>query len=856
MNLNFIFTPDSFIVDEVNVKSQAEQKLMHAFQEHKYESLYALAFQSGEYTPTGTFLSALAHRFVDTISSQSEIEVAREDTVIEIDDDLINTLLAQVPFAIGSEFINESWIRHNMSELNHVFHDELASFAGDVSLYFEEKLQDLKVAKRIYFHLVDHFFDEEYPFAFMATYATKDAQGRIRHRPLEAALTEYKKDQGQLIALLSSLNKASSKVKEVRDLMDSGELFHPLRLSVKEACALLKQVPVIESCGIKCRVPNWWKKKQSSIGMSVKLGDKEPSLMGLDSLLSMRPSLVVNGHELTKKEIAYLLKQEEGLTYLNGTWVEVNHKRLEELLAKLEHYDGTMSLKEALTSSSLKDEAGDEIQITNGQWLRHFKTLLRKPEETNVNVPQDLHATLRPYQLTGYKWLSMMDTYGFGACLADDMGLGKTLQVISFLEGLREKKQAHALLIVPASLLGNWESELNKFAPDLDFVILHTSRVKVIKEYQEHIPFLTITTYALATKIMPLSEGNWDVLILDEAQAIKNPKTKQSVGIKKLNARMRIAMTGTPIENDYSNLWSLFDFLNKGLLGTLSEFKAFTNELSEDPGNIAKLRNMVAPFILRRLKTDSSIIKDLPDKVEVTDHIQLSKKQVALYNSEVESLKTEIETVEAKQRRGVVLKYITRFKQICNHPDQFAHDEVFKPNDSGKFEMLKDVCTTILDKRERVLVFTQYKELCEPLSHYLEGIFHKKGFIINGSTPVKERQKLVEAFNGENYIPYMVLTVKAAGTGLNLTAANHVIHFDRWWNPAVENQASDRAYRIGQTKKVIVHKFVCVGTIEEKVDEMITKKQKMANDILASTGENWITDLNNRELIDLFTLEV
>jgi non-specific serine/threonine protein kinase len=856
LHLHFIFTPESFQVDDLNVKNKGDLALMERFQSDKYASLYALAFQNEIDTPTGRFLTSVAKAFVDTISRQSEIEVAREETKIELDEDIIDHLLSQVPFAIGSEFINEKWLRLNMKALNQVFHDELKDFNGPVSLYFEEKLQDLKVAKRIYFHLVDYLYNEEYPFAFMATYATKDAQGRIRHRPLEAALTQYKKDQGQLIALLSSLNKASSKVKEIRDLMDSGELFHPIRLTVKEAYALLKQVPVIESCGIKCRVPNWWKRKQSSIGLSLKLGEKEPSLMGLDSLLNVKPSLEVNGHTLTKAEIQALLKQEEGLTYLNGNWVEVNHKRLEELLEELEHYDGTMSLKEALTSSSLTDESGEEIQITNGEWLRSFKTQLRKPETLEMSAPDDLQATLRPYQVQGYKWLSMMNTFGFGACLADDMGLGKTLQVISFLEKMRESQESHALLIVPASLLGNWESELKKFAPHLDFTILHTSRSKVIKAYQEHIPFLTITTYGLATKIAALSERKWDALILDEAQAIKNPKTKQSVGIKKLSSRMRIAMTGTPIENDYSNLWSLFDFLNKGLLGTLNEFKAFTNELAQDPGNISKLRAMVSPFILRRLKTDSSIIKDLPDKVEVTDHIQLSKKQVALYNQEVDNLKETIVKVPPKERRGLVLKYITRFKQICNHPDQFAHDEIFKPSDSGKFEMLKDVCEIILEKRERVLVFTQYKELCEPLSHYLESIFHKKGLIINGSTPVKKRQAYVEAFNGETYIPYMVLTVKAAGTGLNLTGANHVIHFDRWWNPAVENQASDRAYRIGQTKKVIVHKFVCTGTIEEKVDEMIAKKQKMANDILASAGENWITDLDDRELVDLFTLEV
>lgn len=483
---------------------------------------------------------------------------------------------------------------------------------------------------------------------------------------------------------------------------------------------------------------------------------------------------------------------------------------------------------------------------------------MRQPRHIQKqSLPEDFDATLRHYQQEGYNWLNIMYTFGFGACLADDMGLGKTIQVIAFLEKLREEDaDAKCLLVVPASLLGNWESEMRKFAPDLHYFILHSSKIKDYQAYQEDNPYLTITTYGMASKIEGLSQRDWNVLILDEAQAIKNPITKQTKTMKKIPARFRIAMTGTPIENDYSNLWSLFDFLNKGLLGSFDQFKRFSKTIEDYPENTTKLRNLVSPFILRRLKTDKSIISDLPDKIEIVDHVNLSKRQIVLYKKQVEQLKEDIETAQGMERRGIVLSYITKFKQICNHPDQFNHDISFKAIDSGKYQMLKELCTTIYEKRERVLVFTQYREMCEPLSQYLASIFHKEGYIINGSTPIKKRTEIVNKFQSEHYIPYIVLTVKAAGTGLNLTAANHVIHFDRWWNPAVENQASDRAYRIGQKKKVFVHKLVSTGTIEEKIDELITSKQSLANNILSINDQINITEMSNDELINLFQLEV
>ena len=317
---------------------------------------------------------------------------------------------------------------------------------------------------------------------------------------------------------------------------------------------------------------------------------------------------------------------------------------------------------------------------------------------------------------------------------------------------------------------------------------------------------------------------------------------------------MRSAMTGTPIENELANLWSLFDFLDKGLLGTSAEFHDYCAGLREHPEGYARLKAMISPFMLRRLKSDKRIISDLPDKWETVDYVGLSKKQVVLYRKLVADLEERLKEAEGIERRGLVLASILKLKQICNHPDQYLGQQEFAPGDSGKFQMLQELCETIYEKRERVLVFTQFKEITGYLAEFLETIFHTKGYVIHGGTPAAKRTQIVETFQGEDYVPFVVLSVKAGGTGLNLTGANHVIHFDRWWNPAVENQATDRAYRIGQTRNVMVHKLVCQGTIEEKIDAMLSAKRELAEQVIGSGGEKWITEMSNEELMSVLRL--
>lgn len=860
--LQFLFTEDSFLLDDVQVmNNHSVMKYCEAFKENKYKALYEMGFQELHgLSLSVSFLHMSAETYLDELLRHSELEIAREQIYVEVSEDVFTKLRKAVPFAIGSEHIDKEWIQRLFDHLTGIFSEEIAQYEGSVQLYLAEKSQHLQVAQRIFFHLVDHPDDKEYPFAFLATYATKDSAGHVRHMPLKHALVEYQNDRVKLIGLLSCLNKAAELSELISHFMETGEMFHPIGLRVDEAYRLLTKVPQIEACGILCRVPNWWKKKYSSVSMQVTVGDKEPKLLGFESILSMTPSLIVNGQRLTEEDIRRLLEEEEGLVWLKGQWVEVDHKRLLELLERFKEYDGSITMKDALRIQ-MDAQDSDEIEdgITNGEWLQELMQNLRTPSRLKKKeLPKKFDATLRPYQMNGYQWLHYMNTLGFGACLADDMGLGKTVQVLAYLEELYEKDtDAKVLLVVPASLIGNWSNEIERFTPKMDYHILHGRGAPILsKEIEENVSFLTITTYGMASRVEALKKITWTCVILDEAQAIKNPVTKQTKAIKELSASMRIAMTGTPIENDLINLWSLFDFLNKGLLGSYSEFQIFARRVMEKPEYSLKLRNMVSPFILRRLKTDKSIISDLPDKIEMVDHVQLTKRQVALYRKLLNDVEDKLESSTGMERRGLILSTISKMKQICNHPDQFTHDVNYLPKESGKFAMLKELCETIFEKRERVLVFTQYREICDYLADYLETVFHKRGFVLHGGTPIKERNHIVDAFNGEEYIPYIVLSVKAAGTGLNLTSANHVIHFDRWWNPAVENQASDRAYRIGQKKNVFVHKFVSEGTVEEKIDKLITSKKALADNIITTGKESWITELNNEELMSLLRLEL
>jgi len=447
------------------------------------------------------------------------------------------------------------------------------------------------------------------------------------------------------------------------------------------------------------------------------------------------------------------------------------------------------------------------------------------------------------------------------------MGLGKTIQVIALLLLMKREggKAGPALLVLPASLLSNWESEIKKFAPALTFQFAHPSgassedlkKAAADPEAILSTVDVVLTTYGMVSRQQWLSMVNWSLVVLDEAQAIKNPSARQTRAVKQLKVQARIVLTGTPVENRLTDLWSIFDFLCPGLLGSVKVFGDFIKRLEErKQDQYAPLRKLIGPYILRRLKTDKAIIADLPDKTEMQAFCRLTKKQAVLYEQSVRELALALDDADGIKRRGVILAFILRFKQLCNHPAQWLSTGRYAPEESGKFLRLQDLCEEIAARQEKALVFTQFREMTEPLAGFLKTVFGRPGLVLHGQVEVKKRKRLVDDFQREDGPPFFVLSLKAGGTGLNLTAASHVIHFDRWWNPAVENQATDRAFRIGQRKNVMVHKFVCQGTIEEKIDALLRDKTALAGEILEGGTAKLITELGDKELLNLVKLDV
>jgi non-specific serine/threonine protein kinase len=450
------------------------------------------------------------------------------------------------------------------------------------------------------------------------------------------------------------------------------------------------------------------------------------------------------------------------------------------------------------------------------------------------------------------------------------MGLGKTIQVLAVLLHVSQRRKADGgetppdLLVVPASLVANWKAEAQRFAPSLSVLIAHPSESDFDIAAEDIGRALAgrdvvVTTYGMLARSAALREARWNLLVLDEAQAIKNPGTRQAKAVKEIRAAARIALTGTPIENRLGDLWSLFDFLNPGLLGGAKAFGAFVKQLDKQQHNAyAPLRNLVRPYILRRLKTDKTVIADLPDKTEVKAYCALTRQQAALYEQAVRELDRHLKQADGIQRKGIVLASLMRLKQICNHPSQWTGDGGYDPAHSGKFERLTELCEELSARQEKALVFTQFKEITAPLAEHLARVFGRPGLVLHGGTALGKRREVVEAFQRDDGPPFFVLSLKAGGTGLNLTAAAHVIHFDRWWNPAVENQATDRAFRIGQKNNVFVHKFVCRGTVEERIDALIAEKVSLAEDLLegGSGAERMLTEMSDHELLSFVSLDL
>ena len=880
-----------------------------AFAESSARGLLALAARRGQaanWPLEFSFWREFADAYLTALAHTPESAEGLPAPEVALPPELGFDFTLRIPAMRGAEYASPELFAALWRELDALARIE-AQAAGGLRPWLGAINPSLHALGKVTFHLAENKRSAETPFAFMATYTHRlSAAEKPVHLPLGRALQEYAgaKNQAGLRSLLEPVQKAAESSAWTRELLESRRVFQPQAWTPHQAHAFLREVPALEACGIITRIPNWWKNGRGPRPqVSVRIGEQRGAGLGVESLLSFSVAATLGDQTLTTEEWQALMKAQDGLVPIRGQWVEVDREKLQSVL---DHWrrvetgaagDGVSFLQAMRLLSGVKLGAGEEesgaatpewSQVVAGGWLRETLEKLRQPDgAADFDPNQHLHARLRAYQEIGVKWLWLLQSLGLGACLADDMGLGKTIQVIALLLRLkhgarstdRRKGPSSAapetpgaetslsLLVAPASLLANWKSELARFAPSLRAGFLHPSESSAA-EWRDAASAeayladkdVVLTTYGQVPRLEWLAGREWRLLILDEAQAIKNPAAKQTRALKKLRARARIALSGTPVENRLGDLWSLYDFLNPGLLGTAPEFSRCVKTLqAAAPPDFAPLRRLVRPYLLRRLKTDRSIITDLPDKTELVAWCSLGKRQAALYQQSVRELAEKLEKAqEGIQRRGQVLAFLMRFKQICNHPSHWLGDGAFEPDASGKFQRLAELCDEIASRQEKAIVFTQFREMTAPLAARLREVFGRPGLILDGSTPVKERQQSVTQFQRDDGPPFFVLSLKAGGTGLTLTAASHVIHFDRWWNPAIENQATDRAFRIGQKKNVLVHKFVCRGTIEERIDALITEKKALAESLLGADGgpETLLTEMSNDELLRFVALDL
>ncbi|MGD2109420.1 MAG: DEAD/DEAH box helicase [Phycisphaerae bacterium] len=645
-------------------------------------------------------------------------------------------------------------------------------------------------------------------------------------------------------------------------------------LTIDQAYAFLRDAaPILERAGFLVRVPSWWHDDRPKVRMwlDIKPIDSAASPtaanMRLDTLVAFDWRVAVGDEDLAPSELEHLASAKRPLVQVRNRWVEVQPSDVASAMSFLERSrGGRMTVFEALRQCFLADDLETGLAVgglRSSGWIENLLNAASAHEQIErLPPPDDFRGTLRHYQQRGLDWLSFLTRLGVGACLADDMGLGKTIQMIAVW--LHERhggpSPGPTLLIVPMSLVGNWQREIERFAPSLKVLVHHGMERSTGQEFVDRVAEhdVIISTYGLAHRDLEhLAAVEWHRITLDEAQNIKNPAAKQSVAIRSLRAVHRVGLTGTPIENRLSELWCIMDFLNPGYLGTAGEFRrrfAVPIERNHDMDRAQRLRHLIRPFVLRRVKSDPGVQVDLPEKMEMKVYCNLTREQAALYEALVGDMLGQIEQTGGIQRRGLVLAVLVKLKQVCNHPAHFLADGSSLPQRSGKCERIVEMIEEVLAEGERALVFTQFRQMGDLLYKLLHDSFKREVLFLHGGTTRKRRDAIVSQFQeGNGDAPILILSLKAGGFGLNLTAANHVFHFDRWWNPAVEDQATDRVYRIGQDKRVQVHKFICVGTLEEKIDALLDQKRDLADNIVG-TGEEWLTELSTDKLREILTL--
>ena len=575
------------------------------------------------------------------------------------------------------------------------------------------------------------------------------------------------------------------------------------------------------------------------------------SKLALDDILEFSYEIALGNEKISLEEFNKLVETSNGLIKYKNKYVLIDKEESKKIFEQIAKANFKSLSRMELIHASMSGQLAQYDFDYDDAYSRVIQDFT-KP--VDVEPPQSLKGELRPYQLTGLKWLWTNITKGFGVCMADDMGLGKTIQIISLLLKMKEegKLKKPVLVICPTTLIGNWMKELQMFAPSLDAVVYHGTERKLDVQHD-----IILTTYAIMRiDVEELKKHQWGIVIVDEAQNIKNPDTAQTLAIKTLKAETKVAMTGTPVENRLTELWSIFDFINQGYLGSLKEFQksyAIPIERFKENSRAAKLKMSVSPFVLRRLKTDKNVISDLPEKMVLNEYCYLSKPQAVLYEKTLNEMMEKISEFTGINRRGNIFKLITALKQICNHPYQFLKSGEMSREMSGKMDKCISTVQTILDNGEKTLIFTQYKEMGDILCKIIAEECNTEPLFFHGSLSVQQREELINKFQTDDNTKVMILSLKAGGTGLNLTSATNVIHYDLWWNPAVEDQATDRTYRIGQDKNVMVHRMITLGTFEEKIDEMLKAKKELA-DLAVYEGEKIITELSDDEIYEIFTL--
>jgi SNF2 family DNA or RNA helicase len=635
---------------------------------------------------------------------------------------------------------------------------------------------------------------------------------------------------------------------------------------------LINYAEALRGAGFTVMLPSWWVRRGpiNRLGLKAKVNSSRmqggSNGLTLDAMVAFDFSASLGGEELSFEELKNLAELKAPLVKVRGQWTQIDQEQIRSAIHFLEkRRSQSISARELLNVALGADKQVDGLTVDTVEvtgWLNELLgKLTGRTEFDFLKQPPGFEGKLRHYQERGFSWLSFLRKWGLGACLADDMGLGKTVQTLALIEKEREAGEKRPVLLVcPTSVVNNWCKESGRFTPNLNVLVHHGSdrRKKQAFEKAAEQHALVVSSYGLLQRDVDfLKNVQWAGIILDEAQNIKNPETKQFKAARALVSDYRIALTGTPVENHVGDLWALMDFLNPGLLGNQNSFKnAFYHPIQtyRNTAVADKLKALTGPFILRRLKTDKSIISDLPEKMEMKEYCTLTKEQASLYQAVIDDMQEKIEQAEGINRRGLVLATLMKLKQVCNHPGQFARDNSSVENRSGKLERLREILVETRQTGERTLVFTQFAEMGSMMQSCFQEQFGEEVLFLHGGVPRKKRDEMVSRFQNDEKAPHIfILSLKAGGTGLTLTRANHVVHYDRWWNPAVENQATDRVFRIGQEKNVQVRKFIVAGTLEERIDDMIEKKTGIANHVVG-TGEQWLSELSNEDLRDLIQL--